>query len=86
MPTKRKKIDWAKYEKGLRQRGSITFWFCDDAIAQWHPEPGGKRGGQCRGPRSSILRRVGETIDGGETGWIFKTCLNWSLRKTRQTC
>ena len=46
MPTKRKKIDWAKYEKGLRQRGSITFWFSEDAIAQWHPEPGGKRGGQ----------------------------------------
>ena len=40
------KIDWAKYEKGLRQRGSITFWFSEDVIEQWHPKTGGKRGGQ----------------------------------------
>ena len=54
MSTTRKKIDWAKYEKGLRQRGrllrhlcgSITFWFSEDVVEQWHPETGGKRGGQ----------------------------------------
>ena len=46
MSTTCKKIDWAKYEKGLRQRGRITFWFSEDAIEQWHPKTGGKRGGQ----------------------------------------
>jgi hypothetical protein len=46
MSKPRRKIDWSKYEAGLRQRGSVTFWFSEEAIAQWHPETGGKRGGQ----------------------------------------
>ena len=42
------KIDWAAYDKSLKQRGSITFWFSDEAIKAWSPEPTGKRGGQAK--------------------------------------
>lgn len=29
------KRDWKTYEAGLRSRGSLTFWICEDAIAKW---------------------------------------------------
>ena len=28
--------NWGKYNESLVQRGSITFWFSEDVIAQWH--------------------------------------------------
>jgi hypothetical protein len=28
--------NWAKYNESLVQRGSVTFWFSEDAIKQWH--------------------------------------------------
>jgi Transposase DDE domain len=28
--------NWRKYNESLVQRGSITFWFSEDVIAQWH--------------------------------------------------
>jgi hypothetical protein len=28
--------NWSKYNKSLIQRGSINFWFSEDAINQWH--------------------------------------------------
>ena len=31
------KRDWKIYEAGLRSRGNLTFWICEDAIAQWSP-------------------------------------------------
>ena len=31
-----KKVDWAAYDKSLKQRGSITFWMSDEAIANWY--------------------------------------------------
>lgn len=49
-PKRRRKahepIDWAIYDKALVHRGSITVWFSEDAVQGWHPEHGGKRGGQ----------------------------------------
>ena len=42
----KKKVDWAAYDRSLKQRGSITFWFSDEAIMAWSPGPTGKRGGQ----------------------------------------
>ena len=37
--------NWAEYNKALIQRGSITLWFSEDAIDQWHKvEPSGKKG------------------------------------------
>ena len=29
--------NWAEYNEALRQRGNITFWFSEEAIAQWQP-------------------------------------------------
>ena len=71
MSTTRKNIDWAAYEKGLRQRGSITFWFSEDAIAQWHPDPGGKRGGQTVYSDVAI-----------ETSMTVRTVFGQALRQT----
>ena len=39
-----KKVDWAAYDKSLKQRGSITF--SDKAVGAWYAEPTGKRGAQ----------------------------------------
>jgi Transposase DDE domain len=44
--------NWQAYEAGLRQRGSLTVWFTDEAIEAWRAEPRTTRGGQ---PRYSAL-------------------------------
>jgi hypothetical protein len=41
-----KVTNWPAYEAGLRQRGSLTVWFTDDAVAAWTAEPRTTRGGQ----------------------------------------
>jgi hypothetical protein len=28
--------NWSKYNESLVQRGSITFWFCEETITKWH--------------------------------------------------
>ena len=38
----------AAYDAALRQRGSLTVWFTDAAIAAWRAEPRTTRGGQSR--------------------------------------
>src|SRR3569832_2534344 len=43
---KRKVTNWAAYDASLRQRGSLTIWFSDEAIAAWRAEPRTFRGGQ----------------------------------------
>ena len=35
-----------EYDASLRQRGSLTVWFTDEAIAAWRAEPRTTRGGQ----------------------------------------
>ena len=42
----------AAYDAALRQRGSLTVWFPDEAIAAWKVEPRTMRSGQ---PRYSAL-------------------------------
>jgi hypothetical protein len=45
----RRKLPWAAwsaYEASLRQRGDLTVWFTDDAVAAWRAEPRTSRGGQ----------------------------------------
>jgi len=42
----------AAYDAALRQRGSLTVWFTDAAVATWKAEPRTTRGGQ---PRCSGL-------------------------------
>jgi hypothetical protein len=43
----------AEYDAALRQRGSLTVWFTDAAIAAWKAGPRTTRGGQ---PHYSSLR------------------------------
>jgi hypothetical protein len=44
--------NWAAYDIALCQRGSLTVWFTEAAVAAWKAEPRGTRGGQ---PRYSAL-------------------------------
>jgi len=37
---------WPAYDASLRQRGDLTVWFTDDAVAAWAAEPRTTRGGQ----------------------------------------
>ncbi len=34
-----KLMNWRAYDASLRQRGSLTVWFTDDAIKAWRAEP-----------------------------------------------
>ena len=47
IPRQRHKVtNWPDYEASLRQRGSLTVWFTEEAIAAWDAEPRRSRGGQ----------------------------------------
>ena len=47
IPKQRHRVtNWAEYDAALRQRGSLTIWFSDEAIAAWQAEPRTTRGGQ----------------------------------------
>src|SRR5918993_759607 len=43
---KHKVTNWPAYEAGLRQRGSLTVWFTEEAVEAWGAEPRTTRGGQ----------------------------------------
>ena len=43
---KHKVANWGAYDTSLRQRGSLTVWFTEAAIAAWHAEPRTTPGGQ----------------------------------------
>jgi len=43
---KRKVMNWRAYDASLRQRGSLTVWFTDEAIEAWRAEPRTTPGGQ----------------------------------------
>jgi hypothetical protein len=38
--------NWPVYDAALRQRGSLTVWFTDEAVAAWRAEPRTTPGGQ----------------------------------------
>src|SRR5919205_241519 len=44
--------NWPAYEAGLRQRGSLTVWFSDDAVESWRATARSTPGGQ---PRYSAM-------------------------------
>ena len=47
IPKQRHQVtNWAEYDASLRQRGSLTVWFTEEAIAAWRAEPRTTRGGQ----------------------------------------
>ena len=43
---KRKVMNWREYNASLRQRGSLTVWFTNDAIEGWRAQPRTTPGGQ----------------------------------------
>ena len=55
IPKQRHRVtNWAEYDAALRQRGSLTIWFTDAAIAAWRAEPRTTRGGQPYYPALAI--------------------------------
>ncbi len=44
--TKYRVRNWAEYERALVERGDLTVWFTDDAVAAWPPEKSRRRGAQ----------------------------------------
>jgi hypothetical protein len=47
IPRQRRKItNWPAYDASLRQRGSLTVWFTEEAVEAWATEPRTTRGGQ----------------------------------------
>ncbi len=47
IPKQRHRVtNWAEYDAALRQRGSLTVWFSEAAIAAWRAEPRTTPGGQ----------------------------------------
>src|SRR3954471_11297169 len=47
IPKQRRRItNWAAYDAALRQRGSLTVWFTQEAIPGLHAEPRTTPGGQ----------------------------------------
>ena len=47
--------NWPEYERGLRDRGNVTLWLSEEAIAGWTPPRSGLRGGQRRYSNLAIL-------------------------------
>jgi hypothetical protein len=45
-PQRQPVTNWSDYDAALRQRGSLTIWFTEAAIAAWRAEPRTTRGGQ----------------------------------------
>src|SRR5947209_14385582 len=47
IPKQRRRVaNWAEYDAALRQRGSLTVWFTEAAIAAWKAELRTTPGGQ----------------------------------------
>jgi len=47
IPRQRQRVtNWPAYDASLRQRGSLTVWFTDEAISAWAADPRTTRGGQ----------------------------------------
>src|SRR3954462_14005589 len=68
---RRRTTNWAEYDAALRQRGSLTVWFTEDAIAAWHAEPRTTPGGQ---PHYSALAIT--------TALTLKAVFRLALRQT----
>jgi hypothetical protein len=73
IPRQRHRVtNWPDYDAALRQRGSPTVWFTEEAIAAWRAEPRTTRGGQ---PRYSALAIA--------TGMTLRAVFRLALRQTK---
>src|SRR5215207_8088037 len=68
---KHKVTNWPAYDASLRQRGSLTVWFTDEAITAWEAEPRTTRGGQPWYSELAIL-----------TALTFRAVFRLALRQT----
>ncbi len=64
-------MNWREYDTSLRQRGSLTVWFTDDAIEGWRAQPRTTQGGQ---PSYSSLAIL--------TALTLKAVFRFNLRQT----
>jgi hypothetical protein len=72
IPRSRYKVtNWKAYEAGLRQRGSLTIWFTEEAVTAWRAAPRTTPGGQARYSDLAI-----------ETSLILRTVFHQPLRQT----
>src|SRR4051812_45109886 len=72
IPKQRRRVtNWAEYDAALRQRGSLTVWFTDEAVAAWEAERRTSRGGQ---PEYSDLAIL--------TALTFKAVFRLAYRQT----
>jgi heme-degrading monooxygenase HmoA len=72
IPRQRFKVtNWREYDASLRQRGSLTVWFTEEAIAAWQATPRTTRGGQSHYSPLAIL-----------TGLTLRTVFHLALRQT----
>lgn len=56
------KRDWKAYEEGLRNRGDLIIWFCEDAVAAWnHVDNGQIKRGRKR-KYSDLAIETGHTL------------------------
>lgn len=66
-----KVTNWREYDASLRQRGSLTIWFTEEAIAVWQATPRITRDGQEQYSSLAIL-----------TGLTLRTVLHLAPRQT----
>jgi hypothetical protein len=72
IPKQRRRItNWREYDAALRQRGSLTVWFTEAAVAAWEAEPRTTPGGQ---PHYSALAIT--------TALTLKAVFRLALRQT----
>jgi Transposase DDE domain len=72
IPRQRQRVtNWSEYDAALRQRGSLTVWLTDGAIAAWQAEPRTSRGGQRRYSELAIA-----------TALTFRAVFRLGLRQT----
>src|SRR4051794_41981409 len=72
IPRSRYKVtNWRDYEAGRRQRGSLTVWFTEEAIAAWRAAPRATPGGQLgsRGRDNAEPEGGGPPAAGGWALW-----------------
>ncbi len=66
IPKQRHRItNWAEYDAALRQRGSLTVWFTEAAIAAWPAEPRTTPGGQPSYSALAITTRACKLVGAG---------------------
>jgi hypothetical protein len=65
--------NWSAYEAGLRQRGSLTIWFTQEAIEAWRAAPRTTPGGQARYSNLAV-----------ETALVLRAVFHQPLRQTER--